>query len=305
MKTLQPVLFCTSLLVATPAIAQIVIASDTFELPDHPGPIQDRTVVSGGVNGIKFYTRNATSAIFSLSIVDDSGPGGLGSSVLNHTDTTTTGGGSNPIIGILPQSISLSAPGDFVRLEFTFRYTNIGTTTASNTGFRFGIFGSNGTLVTGDNQPSNSNNDQGYYVQTGVGTTAPAYDNTLFREGGTLAPILGGTDRTVLALPMGTFGMSFNDNNAHTVSFTLTRTAGDNISLSLIYDSGTPITYTTTGGGNFFSYNEIAFSNGFGANPVAFNIDNVTVTTVPEPSAMGLMSLGAVGMLGLVRRRTR
>jgi hypothetical protein len=219
-------------------------------------------------------------------------------------DTANTTTLNDSIIGVLSQPITLAAQGDFIRLEFTFRYTNAGTAAANAAGFRFGIENSNGTPVTADNQTSISDNDQGYYAQTGVGTVAPLSTNTLYRESGGTFPILGGIDRTNLAT--NSAGAAFNDNNAHTVSFSITRTAGNNISLSLIYDGGTPITNTTTSGtGNFFTFDEIAFSNGFVTSPVSFNLDNITITSVPEPATMGLTSFGAVGMLGLVRGRRR
>lgn len=306
MKHLLPSLVCASVFAASPALAQIVIASDSFELADHP--TGDRTVVTGGPNGIRFYTRNATPTDLSLSIVDDTG--GLGTNVLSLVDTVNTTTLNDAIIGVLSQPVTLSATGDFIRLEFTFRYTNIGTAAANAGGFRFGIEGSNGSSVTSDNQTSASDNDQGYYAQTGVGPSpanAPANNNIFFRESGGTFPILGGLDRLNIVAAGGATGVTFNNNNAHSVSFTITRTAGSNISLSLVYDGGTPITAVTTGGtGNFFTFDEIALSNGFVTAPVSFNIDNVSVVSnVPEPTAAGLIGFGALGTLGFVRRRAK
>jgi hypothetical protein len=302
MKPHLPTLLFTSLLAASPAFAQITIASDSFELADHP--TGDRTVVTGGANGIRFYTRNATPTDLTVNIANDAG--GLGTNVLSLVDTVNTTTLNDSIIGVLSQPVTLAAQGDFIRLEFTFRYTNIGTAAANAGGFRFGIEGSNTSLVTGDNQTSVSDNDQGYYAQTGVGPSpanAPANTNVLFRENGGTFPILGGLDRT--GITASSTGVAINNNNAHSVSFTITRGSGTNISLSLAYDGGAPITGAFTGT-NFFTFDEIAFSNGFVTSPVSFNIDNVSVVSnVPEPGTMGLMSLGAVGMLGLVRRRTR
>lgn len=315
MNTRIPIALSASLLLAVPAIAQITIASDNFEFAHHPetspgSGIQDRTVVTGGVNGIKFYTRNATPANLSVNIVNDPLPGGLGTKVLSFVDTANTTTLNDSIIGVLPQALTLGSTGDFIRLEFTFRYTNLATALPNAGGFRFGIEGSNGTVVTGDDQAATSDNDQGYYAQTGVGPSpanAPVNSNVFFRENGGTFPILGGTDRLSINLPAGTTGMAFNDELAHAVSFTITRTAGSNISLSLIYDGGTPLTVNTAGGtGNFFTFDEIMFSNGFVTSPLSFNLDNVSVVSnVPEPTAAGLLSLGSVALLGLIRRRAR
>jgi hypothetical protein len=282
------------------ASAQVTIASDSFELADHPAA--DRTMVTGGTNGLQFFTHNPIIPNYSVSIIDDSAPGGLGSLVLNQTDTT--GNGGNQIIGLLPQAITLASPGDFIRLQFTFRYLNLGTATQNAAGFRFGIEGSNGTFVTADGQGSVSDNDQGYYVQTGVGATAPANNNIFFRESGTLSPILGGNDR--VSVTANSAGGAINDILAHTASFTITRGAGTNISLSLSYDGGTAITGNFTGASPntpFYTFDEIMFSDGFVANPVHFNIDNVAVVTnVPEPSA-AVLGLLAVPFIAARRRR--
>jgi hypothetical protein len=275
----------------------VTLDADTFELADHP--TGDRVVVSGGVNGIPFYTRNAPGANYTVSIVNDSGIGTLDSTVLRHVDTTT-GAAGNQIIGALPQPVMLAAQGDFITLSFNFRFTNITTVTANNAGFRFGLEGSNGTLVTGDNQGAQSNNDLGYYVQTGVGaTTAPAANNTIYRENGGIAPILGGTDRA--SITSNTAGRFFNDELPHSASFTITRGAGTSMSFSVSYDGGTAITGTAPTTPYYF-FDEVIFSDGFVTNPVHFNIDNVeVVTNVPEPAA-GLCFLAAMG-LGLGRRR--
>ena len=61
MNTRLPTILGASLFLAVPAIAQVVVATDTFELIDHL--TGDRTFVTGGINGIKFYTRNAAPRI--------------------------------------------------------------------------------------------------------------------------------------------------------------------------------------------------------------------------------------------------
>jgi hypothetical protein len=287
---------------AIPASA-VILDADNFELTDHP--TGDRTVVAGGINGIQFYTRNATSAQYVAAIVNDSGIGGLGSMALSHANSGT-GNAGNQIIGILSQPITLAATGDFITLSFRFRYTNLATATHNNSGFRFGLEGSNGTLVTGDNQGTQSNNDQGYYVQTGTGNAplgpVPLANNTLYRENGAVGPvppILGGTDRQNLTTS--STGVTFNDELPHSASLTITRGTGTNMSFSVVYDNGTPITATSTTV-PFYHFDEVAFGDAFVTNSIHFRVDDVQVTTnVPEPIA-GLSLLGGAGLL-LARRR--
>jgi len=300
LPTFTLVAAAAAILLAGPAKSSAVtVASDTFESSDHP--TGNRTVVTGGVNGLSFYSRNATGASISLSIVDDSAGGGLGSLALNAVDTTSANVG-NAIIGLLPIPINLAQQGDFVTLSFQFRYLNSATATANSVGFRFGIEGSVGTAVTGDNQGTTSDNDQGYYIQTGVGaTTGAATNNTIYRENGGTQPIGGGTDRS--AGTTNTTGLFFNDNLAHSATFTITRGTGTNVSVAATYDGGSAITttFTTT---PYYAFDEIFFDDGFVPAPVQYNVDNVTVTSnVPEPGTPLACLAGGVALL--VRRRRR
>jgi hypothetical protein len=293
-------------LAAAHSLSAATLVSDSFELPDHP--TGDRTIVTGGGSGIKFYTRNATGPNYSVNIVNDTGVGGLGSKAIQQNDTI---GGYNQIIGLLPQTVSLAVPGDYIQLTFKFRFTNGSTAFSRADGFRFGIFSSNGTVITADGTATAgasepiSDNDIGYYAQAGV-RSDPATNNMLWHETGGSNPILGGADRANLLTSA--VGGNFGDNVVHTASLTLTRNVGNKMSLSLSYDGGGAITATDslTSPLPVFAFDEVGFGNAVGTTSLIFNIDDVSViTNVPEPASGCLLAIATAALLGLRRRRTR
>ncbi len=278
------------------AFAQVTLATDSFEVADHP--TGDRLTI--GTSGIPFYSRNATGANVGLSIVNDAV---FGSKALQLIDTTTANAG-NQLIGVLPLPIVLANVNDFITLSFKFRFLNVGTASPNSTGFRFGIWGDAGTVVTGDNQAAASDNDPGYYAVTGVGTGgAPGAGAFFYNENGGTAPIGGGLDRA--AVTASGAGVAITDNLVHTAVFTLRRTGATTVGLTLAYDGGTAFTGTSSGAGIHTTFSEIAFNDGFVASPVQFAIDDVAVTTnVPEP-ATGLMCAFGFTALAASRRRAR
>jgi hypothetical protein len=309
MTPLTPLLAGAALLLVVQSLSAGTLVSDSFETSDHP--TGDRTVVAGGGSGIQFYTRNATGPNYSVNIVDDSGTGGLGSMALQSNDTINSGPVICPIIGLLPQAITLALPNDFIQLDFKFRYTNVeglppsSTASSNGSGFRFGLYGSFGTPVSADAQTTGvlvnttCDDDRGYCVQAGV-LGNPTTTTTLYHERGGTYPILGGGDRdnfTTVA------GPGFSTNAVHTASLKLTRGTGTNVALSLSYDGGSAITATDTSG--YFTFDEIAFSDATAPVPLIFNLDNIVVTTnlVPEPETATFLAIAAAGRLGFSRRR--
>lgn len=284
-------------LLSSPAIhAQTTtIASDTFELADHP--TGNRTVVTSPTQGIVFYTRNATGSSYSPSIISDPT---FGSRVLNSNDSTTAVAGQE-LFGILPTTISLVNPNDFLTLSFSFRYTNVGTATANVGGFRFGLEYSNATPVTADAQGSVSDFDRGYYTQIGVGATAPVGGNVFFNEAGGTPPILGGGDRA--AINATTNGVTVNDNAIHTASFTISLVTATSIKLTMTLD-GTTVQTNADSTNIRTVFDEIVIGDGFVSAPINFNLDSVQVTSnVPEPGSASLLLASSVALL--IKRRRR
>lgn len=284
-----PLVAALSLCHALTLAHAVTIVNDGFETTTHP--TGDRTVASSP--GVAFYTRAVTGSS-TLAIANDAT---FASNVLAFDDTNGDGQ-SEGIVAPLGTSLSLDNTGDFLTLSFSFRYTNNASAGANNANFRFGLFNSQSTAVTADNQVE-SVNDMGYYVQVGSGGSVAATNNIFFEETGGTAPILGGIDRSNKVASSTGFGI--NDNAIHTASLTLTRTSATVMGLSLTID-GTTITASDTST-LITSFDEIAFANGFSTTGLDFLLDSVVVTSsVPEPSIAGLAVL-AFSCLALRRRR--
>lgn len=273
------------------------ILNDGFETTTHPTGF--RTVATG--TGAAFYTRNDATTTGTAAITTDAAVGGAAPQVLTVTNNQTTSQ-SYPVLAPLGGFTTLTNTNDTATLSFKFRFINATSATTSNGNFRFGLFTSQGTVVTGDNQPTTSDDDQGYYVQ--FGNSAQTTNNLFYRESGGTQPILGGVDRANIAAS--TTVAAITDTASHTASLTLTRTSATAIGLSLSIDGGAAVTGSTSSS-LISSFDEIGFTDGFVAAPLNFAIDDVQLTasnfTVPEPGAIGLAAVA--GMAGLMRRRQR
>ncbi|WAC17998.1 hypothetical protein OVA24_12190 [Luteolibacter sp. SL250] len=78
------------------------------------------------------------------------------------------------------------------------------------------------------------------------------------------------------------------------------------MSLSYVFDGGTPITAVDSSANIRTSFDQIAISNGFTTTFAQYNVDDVLLTAtnftpIPEPAAALLGSMAAIGML--IRRR--
>jgi len=272
--------------VAASTAMSAIIVDDDFSTTKHPSNF--RTVPAPGLGGIPFYTRYSVTGSSTASIVDG--------------EFRIESPGTNfPVIGLLPGTVSLANVGDTVSASFNFRFLNPDTATDSNSSFRFGLHGSNGTPVTGDNQ-TDSDNDQGYYVQ--IGDAAQTAGNLMYREGGGQGTITNGNDR---GAPTASGGVAaITDTNFHTALLTITRDTATTMQVSLKIDAAATVTgsFTTL----YTSLDEISFANGFSSPTLSYAIDNLVIdasnfTPVPEPSTVGLAAAGIIGAWTVFRRR--
>lgn len=268
----------------------ISILNDSFETATHPGGF--RTVFSAG--GSAYYTKTG-----SLSLGNDSSFGSTRALTMTSTETGYS------IISPLGGTISLAAVGDTLTFGFKVRFTRTGAA-ADAAAFRFGIYSSNGTPVTGDSYFfSTVDNDRGYGAVIG-NTTAPGAGGTIFNE--TASPtqtgLLGGDDRRFLTASGA--GPAISDQVPHTVSLTLTRTSATVMTISYTF-GGTTITTTDTTGIHD-TFDQITFGTGFLSPVSSFNIDDVKLdasnfSPIPEPSAAVLSAVAAAGLV--IRRRRK
>jgi|GEM_PF-2801350 len=218
----------------------------------------------------------------SISVVDDSSGIGSGNAL-----TGDVSGSVNALTNGF-SSTTLSSIGDSITLSFDYRWTATGSATSRAPAF--GLYNTNATGSLDD--------DFGYQLETN-----PA-DVRLSYEFGTQNTILAGSDTDLLETTLWNDYLGVNGN----FSMTLTRIADsnadsfDDVNLSFSFiDYATPannlITSTIDTENQTFTFNEVAVRSG----NRDFYIDNVAVTTIPEPASV-LLLLGAFGLLAVSGR---
>ena len=204
-------------------------------------------------------------------------------------------------------SQSLTNVGDSITLSLDFRMTSLGTSGNTNRAFKVGLFNNNGTPLLADGtsslEPTSTtltalSDDKGYFVGIGSGTTGTT---ALAREDGTGPTFMAGTDLAYLT-PTAGLSPQIQDLLAHSMVFTVTLDSASTVRIDFTLDGG--LVDLTAGGGTipytpFTIFNEVGFSNG--AYQTGFVIDNINVSTIPEPATLALLGLG--GMAFLRRRK--
>jgi hypothetical protein len=181
-----------------------------------------------------------------------------------------------------------------IRFGFDFRLTQA-SSTAQGAGFRFGLFNSNTTAVTADNQVGTTTNDFGYGVQIGTGAAGV----TILREPTNSGGISGGGQDDSNITASGSTPVNIADTLKHSALFTVTRT-GTGLAFAVSID-GVQVATAADNAALGFTFDEMVFGNG--NNTVDYRIDNVVVETVPEPTAVGVAAAG--GLLVTLRRHRR
>jgi hypothetical protein len=230
------------------------------------------------------------------------------------TNDTFAGGGST-------KALLLTSPDSFRRMSATFAGVTLGSTSgdtitlsfdmrltsaiANNAfGFRFGLYNSAGTSITNDNpnglsQPTQQNDDFGYFVRFGTGANSPA-NNNLLREPGIDNPTGGDTgSQTILSTNT---VYSINDSLKHSFTLQLMRTNTTQMALAYWYD-GNLVSGVIQASPLTSSFDTIYFAKG--SVTTDFAVDNVLLTSIviPEPSTGALIGVGLLGVWLLRQRR--
>lgn len=276
----------TAWVASTASSYAIVVVNDGFETGTHPA---FRSVAISP--GTPYYGSSSTSS--ATLGTDANFVGGAGNRALIVTATSNYQL-TSPIGG----TVSLGTVGDSLTYSFSFRFTN--TPTADAGAFRFGLHSSAGT-ASAEGFGSLANDDFGYYMQIGA-SSVPATNNSLYVESGGMGTILSGNDRA--SITASGAGTSITDQLVHNVSLTITRTTATQMGFSWTIDG---VARTATSNTLMTSFDQISFSNGFTGTVAQYNIDNVlldatTFIPVPEPTALALVSLGALGFFARRRR---
>ncbi len=273
-------IFTVTLVTQLRTTGATVVLLDTFE---------DGNRTKSGPLDTNWWT---SSSAGSLSVGFDST---FGSNALSYSDGT----GFRGFVGDFP-SVTLAAAGEYILLEFTFRYVN--TPPNQNSGFRFGLYNGSPSTADGpaDPQLHTSGTYTGYYSNISVGT---ANNQQLFQEFGTTGGIMSGLDRTQIGTTNTSTNAGLNNTLPHTGLFRIERTATGLSFLGQI-DSTTLINETQTSGMQY-TFNNVGFNiaNSIAGEPLRF--DEIKVTFVPEPSTYALVSLGLAGVMWLRRRQKK
>lgn len=235
------------------------------------------TLATSGTPGVNEFAWSmiGPASTDRMSIVNANITTGSGNA-LQLNDSTNTG--FRGILGTMSSSTTIDI-GETLTLSFSGKY--LGSTNNSG-GLRFGFVNS-GDL------------DNAYATRVGTGGNTSM---DLIRDtGGDDSPAAG----TVLAVTGGITGPSPAYVGITTSTFegiySITRTASTTYSLTASMN-GSTISATDVADQGWDNYNRIFIRNG-GINN-GFQVDDVSVTLIPEPSAA---FLGGLGLLTLLRRR--
>lgn len=224
-----------------------------------------------------------------LSVVDDSGGLGSGNALQAAPDTNVQ------LVGVVPTITTLANVGESLVLTMDFRF-NVAPV-GSFSGFRFGLFNSNGTSVTGDNSgvAGPAANDFGYGFTFGTGA---ASNNAVSIFKSASGVPLASTGGSITAT-----GTPFTVSNAlaHHLQITLTRLTATSLGIEFRFD-GSVVATATDASSPFISFDEIyAVTNAqSGRN---YLLDNVTLQFIPEPSVGALLAIGGFAAAILLRKR--
>ena len=226
---------CAALLVCGGALRAELLLQDDFS---QKNPAGDRTDDTGLLAA---FLQDVTSGA-TLSLVDDSAPGGLGSADVLDVDVLAAYRGVTAVLDVVGPEYdagALDVIGNSLELRFRWR----ATAAAASTALRFGVLNNGGDQQLADSSATgNSTNTVGFGVSLphGGGTGGSFLLDTNDGVGGTI--MLGGTGLTTL----GTFTAApIADTTPHEAVFRVTRTE-TGYTLKLEVDGGATQSLATT-----------------------------------------------------------
>lgn len=265
---LNPLILATAAVLAGHANGA-VIASANFTGLTANNATTVGTSGTPGVNGLTWTRLDPNSTYSTPSVNMQSGTA--------NALRLSTGNSWQGMLGTMASSTTIPV-GHTLTLSFIGQYTETPTNIAN--GLRFGF-------VSGSM-------DNAFGMQVGIGTNT---SRGILTDSGVDGSPLTGTTTGLTSVAGGTAVAAFST-SVYTASFAITRT--DTNTYNYFGDvNGSTLSATGIVGG-FDNYNAIVIRNAGTGNSADFQIDNVSVTLVPEPSAA---LLGGLGLLVLLRRR--
>lgn len=209
-----------------------------------------------------------------------------------------------------PEAATDLSVGQTLTVSLSFSMSNI---VDSPGGVRFGLFNSFnpappttttriGSDGTGSTMSAAVSGYRGYSVWFNPSATTSNYEirkrtansTTLFDSG--VNPVLGAS---------GSASIGMVANTPISLSLSITRISGTELSIFSSVN-GIELTRIDTPASNFgFDSFAMQFASNLPGNGNTITIDNISVTVVPEPSAVGLLGVGALGTAMMLRGRRR
>jgi len=193
---------------------------------------------------------------------------------------------------------TLSNPGDYVKLSFSYSY---GATDTDSNAFRFGLYSSNGSRLTTDNSGFNNaavSPWYGYNVGSTFGTVASTryfiYDRT---SGANNLVGVGNAQLGTGIIP----SYSSTANTTYSASLTLTKTEAGVSAESVINGLSLVREDTASPHTNFDTLTIMTSAD----TVQSLTVSNVLLEyyAIPEPRTWALLGLGALILGGMARRR--
>jgi len=296
-----------------------IIGQDNFSDGDRTAA--DNSPANNNGPGLSWFAlTNEDATVSALTIVSDDGSPGIGGGNSLNIRPNSSSGNRPVATTFTPATIGPNI-GDKLIARMDIRFISgvsiDDSQGSSNLSFRIGLFNSNGTPITADNQrfdlESGAGNDFGYFARIPIGdpTNTGGTHARISKETGSASgtsddPLFGqdnssGTGDNVEELGQtNNFSPVISDFEAHEILFSLERTAGG-VLASIQVDGGTPFTAEDTAS-PFYTFDTFAMTNM--RITTEWRIDNVVIEAlaVPEPATLTAMCLIGSG-LTLARRR--
>ncbi len=303
-KRLLPVIALGLCGTVVSAATMTTIVSDTFSDGDrnNDGTLERSSGAAADTLDIPWF-RDSSSDY--LKIANDTGTGTHGGFALDMTPggninvgTLYSVGPNTYVSQAAVSSVTLGTQvGDAIRLTMNVRFSAYSGTSGVRW-FRFGLYDSNTTPLTGD--VFSGANDVGYWVNVPVSSNTAKV--ALYKDTATTDGMFVGSTALTPASSASS-QTADGDFTVHTMRLTLERlTAGaaGNVGLSFYFDNlGVAVHSATDASSPLTTFDQIVIQRHNGAKPL---VDNVILETivVPEPAALSLLGLGG---LALLRRR--
>ncbi len=212
-------------------------------------------------------------------------PGGLDTDNALIVDSEHT---QDYLVVNLPSDVTLVNPGEFIRLSFKLRLTNMKDYRDT---FRFGIFNSGPNKITAEQTNANLSDDHGYVVCMATGNAADVRERITRNPGGSAGSgslfRISGTPAVETLSLINPAKHIIKDNIPHPISLTLTLSTTGSLLIRWDFNNEIAIAVedNSASGGPHLTFNEIGFGTVVPSDPpLDYILDDVVVETGQLPA---------------------